>query len=142
MNTNATLEIEYKKSSVAIDPEGVNWLQIVENLKALANTALTYTVKVSTEYIGRGDMNDPDEIIDSTLYYGIGAVLETISDFEHLGMPEDLVERVRSFYPLQTTREDIIKLLPQKIKQLRSDAIRRRAHRAQAEKETLNNAVR
>jgi len=53
---------------VAIDPEGVNWLQIVENLKALANTALTYTVKVSTEYIGRGDMNDPDEIIDSTLY--------------------------------------------------------------------------
>jgi len=142
MNTNSTLDPEHKLSLGATDPEGVDWLQIVENLKALANTALTYAVKVSAEYIGRGDMNDPDEIIDSTLYYGIGAVLETISDFEHLGMPEDLVERVRSFYVLEMKRDDIIKLLPSDVKRMRLDAIRRRAHRAQTEKETLNNVVR
>ena len=142
MNTNATLDTQHKLSSRVTDPEGVNWLQIVENLKALSNTALTYAVKVSGDYIGLGDMNDPDEIIDSTLYFGIGAVLETLSDFEHLGMPKDLVERVRSFHVLETKREDIIKLLPQKIKRMRLDTIRRRAYRAQAEVEKLNDIAR
>lgn len=141
MNTNTTLDTEHKLLSRVTDPAGVDWLQIVENLKALANTSLTYAVKVSSEYISCGDMNDPDEIIDSTIYYGIGAVLETLSNFEHLGMPEDLVERVRNFYVLEMDREDIIKLLPSNVKQMRLAAIRRRAHRAQAEKETLNNVA-
>ena len=142
MNTDTPLDTEHKLSSRVTDPEGVDWLQIVENLKALSNTALTYAVKVNTEFISRGDMNDPDEIIDSTIYYGIGAVLETLSNFEHLGMPEALVERVRTFYVLEMGRGDIIKLLPSNVRKMRLDAIRRRAHRAQAEKETLNNVVR
>ena len=142
MNTNTLLATEHKLSSRVIDPEGVDWLQIVENLKALADTALTYAVKVSSEYISRGDMNDPDEIIDSTIYYGLGAVLDTLSNFELLGMPGDLVERVRNFYVLEMKREDIIKLLPSNIKQMRLDAIRRREHRAQADRDTLTGIVR
>ena len=131
--TYTSLLNEQETPFIVPGPKGTDWNATKDNFFHLAKVAYYFTVSQCDKCISHDDMRDPDAVIVEALRDNTEPVINVLKYYEQQGMPESVIDEIKSSSWMRMTKKDVIRDLSTEAKKMRERKIylrnRREEHR-------------